>query len=55
MGNAGAVAFGLEKAQITLEESIPGMVDVVRTDPFFVFVLATTYLCLCLCLYLCIS
>jgi hypothetical protein len=44
MGNAGAVAFGLEKAQITLEESIPGMVDVVRTGPFSVSVFATASL-----------
>ncbi|KIW66425.1 hypothetical protein PV04_05760 [Phialophora macrospora] len=29
MGNAGAVAFGLEKAMLTLEESIPGIVDVI--------------------------
>ncbi|KAJ9609819.1 hypothetical protein H2200_006148 [Cladophialophora chaetospira] len=29
MGNAGARAFGLEKAEITLDESIPGMVDVI--------------------------
>jgi hypothetical protein len=29
MGNKGAQAFGLEKAQITLEESIPGMAEVV--------------------------
>ncbi|ETI27394.1 hypothetical protein G647_09584 [Cladophialophora carrionii CBS 160.54] len=29
MGNAGAREFGLEKAQIMLEESIPGMVDVI--------------------------
>ena len=35
MGNAGAQAFGLEKAQITLDESIPGMVNVVCIPKVF--------------------
>lgn len=30
MGNAGAVAFGLQKAEIAVEESLSGLVKVVR-------------------------
>ncbi len=50
MGNAGAVAFGLEKAQITLEESIPGMVDVVCTRPLFVVFIASVCVFACVCI-----
>ena len=32
MGNAGARSFGLEKAEITLEESMPGLLKVVSGD-----------------------
>ena len=34
MGNMGANAVGMEKAPVTLEQSITGMLSKVRVEPF---------------------